>query len=70
VGGAQVRKSRDEMTERYAHLVPGYFREGVYSALQVDLSENSASVRPIGTGEPTANPIGSRESKGNAGVVL
>lgn len=50
-----------DITERYAHLVPGYFREGVYSALQVDLSDDPASVRPIRTGEPAAHPISARK---------
>jgi integrase len=56
-------------TERYAHLLPGFWREGVHQVLQVDLS-SGGSVAQISVETPrAAQPTGRKKGK-NAGAAL
>ncbi len=49
-------------TERYAHLAPGFWREGAHQALKVDLTSGAA--RPVAQiGQPSASVRSGKRSK-------
>jgi integrase len=59
------------VTEKYAHLVPGYFADGVYGALKVDLATpRPASVGQIGTGNAETASVTPRKNSKSAGAAL
>jgi integrase len=60
------------VTERYAHLSPGYFAPGVHGALAVDLSAGGevASIADHSGQTPSATSPTPRKRKRNAGAAL
>jgi integrase len=57
-------------TERYAHLVPGYFSEGARSTFGVDLSAGGGNVAGIIRESATGRPVTPRKHKRKAGAAL
>lgn len=58
------------VTERYAHLAPGFWAPGVHSALAVDLAPGTGSVADISVQSGRPARTSSRKYKRKAGVVL
>lgn len=58
------------VTERYAHLSPDYWAEGVHSALPVDLSAGGGSVAQIRHRSPESEPPRPRKKKVKTGAAL
>jgi integrase len=50
-------------TERYAHLVPGYFSEGARSTFGVDLTPGGRSVRQVASESATTGRVSQRKHK-------
>jgi len=42
MAGRPLRELQATDTERYAHLTPGFWAEGVHGAIEVDLSASAA----------------------------